>query len=297
MPTWVLYTVCVLVWGSSWHAMVYQDGVAPELSIAYRFALAAVLMVAYCIVTRRSFRFKLGDYVAMFALGFFLFSVNYILFYYASGYLPTGILAVVFCMITVMNMVNAAVMFRQPIEGRVVLGAAIGLIGLSLTFWETMEGRDFDEKVVTGLVLALIGTLCASFGNMASVSLGHRQVGIVESNTGGMCVGALISFLFALLHGSEITYNPEPSYSIALLYLAVFATIIGFGCFLTLVRRIGASRAAYSSVLFPVIALAMSAAFEGYRPHAEAIVGVALILIGNVFALRRAPRPAAASAQ
>src|SRR5262245_7016459 len=113
MPIWSLYTTTVIVWGLSWHAMLYQTGVAPELSIAYRFLLAAALMVVFCVVTRRRLLYRPRDYALMLALGLFLFCTNYILFYYAAGYLATGLLAVVFCMITVLNMVNAALLFEQ----------------------------------------------------------------------------------------------------------------------------------------------------------------------------------------
>ena len=294
MPTWALYTVTVLVWGVSWHAMLYQIGVAPELSIAYRFLLAAAIMVAFCVATRRRFRFSRREYGQMALLGLFLFSANYILFYYAAGYLATGLLAVVFSMITVMNMVNGAIMFGQKIEGRVAIAAVFGLVGLALTFWPDFVGHEINRGVLLGLALSVLGTLCASFGNMASVGLGKRGVGVVESNTVGMVVGAVAAFAFAMLHGAPLVYNPAPSYTISLLFLALFATVIGFGCFLTLARRIGASRAAYSSVLFPILALALSAAFEDYRPPVEAILGVALILVGNVFALWRRPSPAGA---
>ena len=199
-------------------------------------------------------------------------------------------------MITVMNMVNGAILFGHKIEPRVAIAAAFGLVGLALTFWPDFVGHEINHGVVLGLVLAILGTLCASFGNMASVGLGGRGVGVVESNTIGMCVGALVSFLFALLHGATLTFNPAPSYSISMLFLSLFATVIGFGSFLTLVRRIGAGRAAYSSVLFPILALALSAVFEDYRPPVEAILGVALILVGNVFALWRRPLPAGAAA-
>lgn len=298
MPTWGLYTTTVIVWGLSWHAMLYQVGVvAPELSIAYRFLLAAAIMIAFCVATRRRLIFRARDYGLMGLLGLFLFCVNYILFYYAALYLATGLLAVVFSMITVLNMVNAAILFRQKIEGRVAIAAAFGLVGLALTFWSDIAGHEMDRRVPVGLVLSLLGTLCASLGNMASIGLGRRGIGVVESNTIGMTIGAAGSFVFAVLHGAPLVYDPAPGYTISLLFLAFFATVIGFGAFLTLARRIGAARAAYSSVLFPILALALSAWFENYRPQPEAILGVALILIGNVFALRRAPRAAPATAE
>jgi drug/metabolite transporter (DMT)-like permease len=297
MPTWSLYTTTVIVWGLSWHALIYQVGVAPALSIAYRFLLAAAIIIVFCLATRRRLIFPARDYGLMAALGLFLFCINYILFYYATAYLATGLLAVVFSMITVMNMVNAAILFGQKIEARVAIAAAFGLVGLALTFWSDIVGHELNREVVLGLVLSLLGTLSASLGNMASIGLGKRGIGVVESNAIGMSIGAAASFAFAMLHGAPLVYNPEPSYTISLLFLALFATVIGFGAFLTLARRIGAARAAYSSVLFPILALALSAWFENYRPQPEAILGVALILIGNVFALRRAPSAAPATAE
>lgn len=295
MPTWGLYTVTVIVWGVSWHAMLYQVGVAPELSIAYRFLMAAAIMIGFCAATRRSLVYSARDYGLMALLGLSLFCANYILFYYAVAYMTTGLLAVVFSMITVLNMVNSALFFGQRIEARVAIAAVFGVVGLALTFWSDIG--EMRDGIAVGLGLALLGTLSASFGNMASIGLGKRGVGVVESNTVGMIVGAAGSFAFAMLHGAPLAYNPAPSYTLSLLFLALFATVIGFGAFLTLARRIGAARAAYSSVLFPILALALSAWFENYRPHAEAILGVALILIGNVFALRRAPRATPATAE
>ena len=297
MPTWMLYTTTVIVWGVSWHAMLYQVGVAPELSIAYRFLMAAAIMIVFCVATRRRFLFRPRDYGLMGVLGLSLFCINYILFYYAAGYLATGLLAVVFSMITVLNMANAAILFGQKIEGRVAIGAGFGLIGLALTFWPDIAGHELNHRVLIGLGLSLVATFCASLGNMASIGLGKRGIGVVESNAISMTIGAVASFAFAVLHGAPLVYNPAPSYTISLLFLALFATVIGFGAFLTLARRIGAARAAYSSVLFPVLALALSAWFENYRPQPEAILGVALILVGNVFALRRAQRAAPATAQ
>jgi drug/metabolite transporter (DMT)-like permease len=297
MPTWLLYTITVIVWGLSWHVMLYQVGVALELSIAYRFAIAAAIMVAFCLATRRKLIFRARDYGLMTLLGLFLFCTNYILFYYAAAYMTTGLLAVVFSMITVLNMVNGAILFRQKIEGRVAIAAAFGLVGLALTFWSDIVKHEVNHGILIGLGLSLLGTLSASLGNMASIGLGKRGVGVVESNTISMTIGAAASFAFAMLQGASLAYNPAPSYTLSLLFLALFASVIGFGAFLTLARRIGAARAAYSSVLFPILALALSAVFEDYRPQPEAILGVALILIGNVFALRRAPRAAPATAE
>lgn len=288
MPTGALYTIVVLIWGTSWLAIKYQLGVvAPEMSIAYRFILASALLIGFCFMTRRQLRLSRQANLLIFGQGLSLFCFNYILFYLATEYMVTGLLSVVFSTITVMNMMNAAVIFRQRIEANVALGAMMGLGGIALVFWPEITTMDWKSGAAYGLALSLIATYLASLGNMASVKLGQLGVPIVESNALGMAVGAIGSLTFALIQGAELTYDLRWSYSVSLLFLSIMATVVGFGCYLTLVRRIGAGRAAYSSVLFPLIALALSTVFEDYHWPREAILGVALVLIGNVLALRR----------
>ena len=116
LPTSILYIVTVLIWGTSWYAMEYQIVIPFELAILYRFALATAMLVGYCLITGRSLRFSRRDHLFMAAQGFFLFGINYVLFYWAAAYLISGLLAVCFSTLIVMNLVNGALFFRQPID-------------------------------------------------------------------------------------------------------------------------------------------------------------------------------------
>ena len=211
------------------------------------------------------------------------------LFYRASFDMPSGLLAILFSTITLMNIGNGALFFRSSVAPRTFLGAVLGLGGLALVFWPEIEGFGFRARAATGLALSLVATYLASLGNMVSVR--HKRAGIpvIESNAIGMLYGALCSLAVSTAEGLPLAYDGRWTYSAALIYLALFASVIGFGCFLTLVQRIGADKAAYSSVLFPVVALAVSTVYEGYRWRPLAGLGVALVLLGNVLALMRWP--------
>ena len=288
MPTFLLYGLTVLIWGTSWFAITQQTGVVPvELSIAYRFLLAAGLLIAYCLATGRRLRYGLIDHLFMAAQGICLFSLNYILFYRASFDMPSGLMAICFSTITLMNIGNGALFFRTAVEPRVFVGALLGLAGLGLVFWPEIAGLGAHGRAGIGLALSLLATGFASLGNMVSVRHKMARIPVIESNAIGMGYGALCSLAIALAQGAPLVYDPRWSYSLALVYLALFASVIGFGCFLTLVQRIGADKAAYSSVLFPVVALALSTWLEGYRWTPLAASGVALVLLGNVLVLMR----------
>jgi drug/metabolite transporter (DMT)-like permease len=167
------------------------------------------------------------------------------------------------------------------------------MAGLGLVFLPEIVGIEFSRAHLEGLILSLIATFSASLGNMVSVR--HKRAGmpVVESNALGMGYGALLGLVAAGLFSSPFRFDVEPPYLLSLGYLAFFASVIGFGSYLTLVQRIGADRAAYASVLFPLLALLLSTLFEGYRWTLPAGLGILLVLAGNLLVLLRAkPAPA-----
>lgn len=291
----LLYLATVAIWGSSWLGIKYQLGVvAPEISVLYRFIIAAALLVGWCKLRGLSLNFTWRQHLAIAAQGVPLFSLNYIIFYIASTHLTSGLVAVAFSTILVMNIAFGALLLGSPIRPRVAVGALLGLGGLSLVFWPDLAAFDTGSAGLIGLGLSLVATAFASLGNVASARNQRAGIPVLQGNAIGMAYGALCTLVIVLLRGVPFAFDPSPLYVAALLYLAVFATIIGFGCYLTLLGRIGADRAAYVSVVFPVVALGLSTVFEGFVWTTLALIGVAMIVLGNVIVLARArPREAA----
>ena len=271
--------------------------VAPELSVFYRFALAAVLLLGWCRLRGLSLRFTWRQHVGLAVQGTLLFSLNYIVFYVATKYLTSGLVAVTFSTILVMNMVFGALILGSPIRPRVALGAVLGMGGLSLVFWPDLAAFDTGSASLIGLGLSLIATAFASLGNVASVRNQRGGIPVVQGNAIGMAYGALSTLVIVVARGVPFTFDPSPLYVGALVYLAVFASILAFGCYLTLLGRIGADRAAYTSVVFPVVALGLSTVFEGFVWTTLAIGGVVLIVLGNVIVLARSSRPVPSTAK
>jgi drug/metabolite transporter (DMT)-like permease len=235
-------------------------------------------------------RFSAREHLFIALQGLPLFSVNYILFYFASAYLTSGLVAVAFSTIVVMNIGFGALLLRRPVRPRVAAGAVLGLGGLSLVFWEDLARFDLDSAGLIGLGLSLIATMSASLGNVASARNQRAGIPVVQSNAFGMAYGALFTLLAAAIQGIPFTFDPSPVYVGALLYLALFASVFGFGAYLTLLGRIGPDRAAYASVVFPIVALGLSTLFEGFEWTLPAFAGVFLVLAGNVLVLAPLPK-------
>jgi len=289
----LLYVITVLIWGSTWLAIKYQLGVvSPELSVAYRFFLASLLLFLYCMWKKLPLRFSARQHAFIALQGLLLFSANYILVYFAEGYVTSGLVAVIFSSIIILNVLFGAVLLGSPVRGRVVLGALVGIGGLALIFWHELAGFDLRGGPALGLTLAVISSVSASLGNIVSARNQREQIPVIQTNAYGMAYGATFTLLIALSRGVEFTFDPSPGYVISLLYLALFGSVVAFGSYLTLLGRIGADRAAYITIVFPVIALLLSALFEGLEFNPAQLLGVALVLGGNLIVLQRKKAPA-----
>lgn len=282
MQVVVLYVSVVMIWGSTWAAIRYQLGdVAAELSVAYRFGIAAFFLYAYALLSRRRIRLPADAYAFVLLQGTLLFCLNYFLMYYATAKVTTGLIAVLFSSIIFFNAIFERVFFKKQIDSRLFISGVLGLSGIALIFWPEVSIISFEDDTVAGIALVLLGTVIASLGNMTAVINTRRGLPVIAVNAYAMAWAALLSFLIAVLLGREISFSVENAYLLSLAYLAVFGSAIAFGCYLALIRRIGAARAAYSSVMFPVVALAISTVVEGYQWTGVAAVGIILTLAGN----------------
>lgn len=287
MQVLFLYATVVLIWGSTWAAIPFQFGVvAAEVSVGYRFGIAALLLYAYALVSGRRIRLPANTIGFVLLQGTLLFSLNYLLVYYATARITSGLVAVVFSSIVLFNAVNERLFFKTRIDGRLAVAALLGLSGISMIFWPEVSAISIEDTTVAGIALVLSGTVLASFGNMTAVINTRRKLPVIAVNAHAMAWSALLSFIIAALLGREFNFSMQPGYVISLVYLAVFGSAIAFGCYLALIHRIGPARAAYSSVLFPVVALVISTFVEGYRWTGIAAVGIMFTLAGNWLILR-----------
>ena len=284
----LLYITTILIWGSSWLAIKLQLGyVDPMVSVAYRFLLASGISWIYCRYSGRLMRFGLRDHLFMFLQGTCLFSLNYLLFYISELTLTSGLAAVIFSTLVVMNMLNGIILLKNRFELRMGVGACLGLAGIVLVFWPEITNFEMGDENLTAAVIAVLATFLASLGNIASARNQHNGIPVIEANTYGMTYGALLMLALSFASGKEFTIEMTATYIGSLLFLSVFASIFAFLSYLTLVGRVGVGRAAYATLLFPLVALGISTVFEGYHWSAYAGIGVALILTGNLLILKR----------
>ena len=291
MPNALIYVTTVLIWGSTWYVITLQIGTVPlEMSVAYRFALAALMLLAFARLRRLRLGFTGRQHLRMAAQGLLNFGGTYTLVYLSAQYLTSGLIAVANSNVVFLNILFGALLFGQALKARVALGAAIGFVGMLLIFAPDIVGVDWTGETAIGLALALGSTVTTSFGNLIAGSNQRAGIPVLQGTGYAMAYGAAAVFVFALAQGHLPAIEWTARYLVSLAYLALFGSVIAFAGYYTLLGRIGADRAAYSMVLFPVVALAISTVLEDYIWTVEALAGVALVLLGNLLVIARLRR-------
>jgi drug/metabolite transporter (DMT)-like permease len=282
-----LFVACVAIWGSTWIAITFQLGrVAPEASVFYRFLLASMLVFAYCVARRLPLRYSLREHAWIALLGVFMFSVSYLFVYYAEEHVVSGLVAVGYSASPLLGMLGMRLFFGTPMTRRVTAGSMLGIAGIATVFLPEFGRMQGDGSTVTGAAYTAIAVVVSTLGSM--VAHRNQQAGLPlwQSLAWGMLYGAIFSLGVTLAAGEPLAFEATPAYVLSLLYLAILGSVVAFAGYLTLLKRIGAARSGYIGVMVPIVALVISAAFEGFRWHVLTLLGIAISVAGNVIILR-----------
>jgi len=264
MPTSTLklFSICVLIWGSTWLAITYQLGhVAPEMSVGYRFILAAAVLFAFCYWRKLPLTYNLKQHADFVLLGAGMFCVSYILVYYAETFIVSGMVAVAY--------------------------SASPMINIVCVFWHEFSNLSASRNAELGAILTVLSVIASSAGSMAATRNQRFGYNTWSSLAWSMLYGGVMSIVIGLLMGKSLTIDVTSGYILSLIYLAVFGSIITFGCYLTLIGRIGAAQAGYIGVMVPIVALSVSFFFEKFAWGWLTTVGVLLSVVGNIIMLKR----------
>jgi drug/metabolite transporter (DMT)-like permease len=283
----LLYITATLIWGSTWLGIKLQlTQVPPILSVGYRFCLASVILITYCLLTHKKLKFSRQDHLFMAIQGITLFGLGYCMSYLATVYLTSGLVAVVFSSIMMWNILNLKLFMSQPVDLRAFSGGVVGLVGICILFWQDLTAFAATRGLI-GLGFAMTGSYLASIGNIIGSRNAKNGIPVTQANAFGMAYGAVLTLCIHFGTGGPLVMDWSLGYLGPMLYLTIFGSVAAFGCYMLLIGRIGADYAAYVMLLVPVLALLLSTLFEDYHWTVTAVSGIVQALFGNLVMLTR----------
>ena len=292
----VPFAIFTLIWGSTWIVIRDQLGsVSPHWSVTFRFVIAATAMMILAKMQGQSLRLGRDGFIAAVVIGVTQFCLNFNSVYMAERHITSGLVATFFALLLIPNAILARILLGHRVHARFMIGSAVAVLGIALLFTHEFRLRPVGSgEVVVGLVLTLTGMLGASSANVYQAMDRARHHPLTALLAWSMAIGAVLDAIIAITVAGAPTFDPRPAYVAGLLYLALAASALAFSLYFPVVRKIGPAKAAYSSVMVPIIAMALSTLFEGYRWSLLAALGAALALGGMLIAMsdRTEPVPA-----
>ena len=287
------FAIFTAIWGSTWIVIRDQLGtVPPQWSVAYRFIIAAAAMALVARWKGESLRLGKGAVLPMRFLGFAQFCVNFNAVYLAERHITSGVVATIFALFLIPSTLLAWAFLGHRPTRRFLWSSLVAIIGIALLFvHEFQQHAARAGEITLGIGLTLFGMVGAASANVFQAREEIRRFPLFSMIAWSMAAGALMNVAFAFAMTGPPVFDSRPRYLLGLLYLALPASVLTFSLYYPVVRKIGPAKAAYSSVLVPIIAMAFSTALEGYRWTPLAIAGAILALGGMVGALSR-PRNA-----
>ena len=285
---WQLFATCVLVWGTTWHAITYQLADFPaELGVALRFALAGAAVLLLCRWRGVGLSYGRGAHGRLALQGVFLYGLAYVCVYHAERFVPSGLVAVGYSAAPLLAGIGAAALFGASIGRRFVAGGLLGLAGVALIFWPEIVRPKSGPQAALGAALTVGAVLLSAVGSLVASRNRVRGVPLLPALGFGMLYGAAAAAIVGLAFsdGRAIAWPTAPSWWISLAYLAIAGSVLAFACFLTLQDRIGPGPAGTVGVMTPPLALVVSLALEGFRPDVLTAAGAALAVAGNALML------------
>jgi len=283
-----LFIATLLCWGPTWYIIKFQLGtVDPMVSVFYRFFLASVIILLFCIYKKINLRFSIKEHFFIAVLGIFLFNINYVIFYLSTQYLISGFVALCFSSILFMNVINNIIFHRSSPNIVTLIGGTIGTLGLIIIFYDEIITFEFSSGTSYGIFLGIIATYFASLGNLISAHTSKIKLEVIPVTGLGMFYGSISLVIYLILMGNSFSFELSHQYIFSLIYLSIFGSVFGFSLYLTLIKKLGSNDAAYVAIIMPLVALVVSTFFEGLVWDLSLVLGAIMIVLGNIIILKR----------
>jgi drug/metabolite transporter (DMT)-like permease len=281
------FIAITLIWGSTWIVIKDQLGtVPPSWSVTYRFIVASAAMFAFAWSSGAPLRMGWRGHAMAVGFGIPQFMLNFNLVYAAELYVTSGLVAVVFALLMVPNSALAWIFLKHKVTGRFILGSSIACAGVALLFVQEIRSSPVSPMAAAiGIGLTLVAVLAASAANIMQAHPRVAKRPIVVNLAWGMFYGMIANALAAFLLFGPPTVEARIGYWTGVLYLGLAASSFAFTLYFVVIRAVGPGKAAYSSLLVPVLAMGISTAVEGYRWTTLAVAGAAIALIGMIIAM------------
>jgi len=271
--TVIAFITVVIVIGVNFVAVKFSNQELPPFwGASLRFIIASVLL--FGIVRIRNIPLPKGAaLIGASMFGLFAFGINFGFLYWALTRVTAGMASVMFASIPLITLLIASLIGLEKITWRGILGSVIVIAGISLVFVEQLK---FDIPFIY-LVAVLIAAVSAASSGIVVKYFPRSHP--ISTNAVGMSVAAMVLLVLSIVSAETFRLPALASTWLALGWL-VTSSIVGFVLMVWILSRWTASETSYSSVLSPLVTVAVASMLAGEKPTLLFLLGALFVLLG-----------------
>jgi drug/metabolite transporter (DMT)-like permease len=251
----IVWIVLCLIWGSTWIFIKLGLRDLPPFTFAgLRFLLSAVILWMLVIAWRRPLPKNWRDWLRLAWIGSIAFALNYGLIFWGEQHINSGLAAVLQATIPAFGLIFAHYYLpNERLTARKLGGVGIGVAGVSLIFYDQM--RVEGDAALQGCVALLLSSVCVAYSNVyIKARLQHIDSSVIAAGQMAWAVLPLLA-LGGVLEGNPLDHQWSAQSALALAYLALIGSVLGFLLYFWLVTKIEVTKTMLISLVIPVTAL------------------------------------------
>lgn len=286
---YILYLVVAILAFSSFETVSKPTAafISPAQLTFYRFLIGGCMLLPFARRQQKQQNIRLGakDYLKFAGLGFCLVCVSLNLAQYGITYANASMSAVIFSANPLFTTLFAALILKEAISWRKLLGLGIGIVGLITTCLHLFGQERADGRFLFGIVLIVTGMLAFALYTVCSKAV-SGTCGSIVTITWSSILGALLMIPILVSGNGNNPFAFQLSAIVPeFLYLCLIGTALAYYCYFDAIAHVSTGLGSMSFFIKPGLASLLCAVVLGEPITANIIIGIILILCGLAVSL------------
>jgi drug/metabolite transporter (DMT)-like permease len=291
----IAFACVYFFWGSTYSAIrIAGEHIPPPLVGAVRTFISTAILARYCLARGISLRVSHATAWRLALVGILFMSLNNVLLVWAETLVPSGYASLVIAMIPILVAVlETALPGGESLNARGWLGTMLGAAGMLALLWPALHNATgLDRQGVTGFTLLFIAAIAFAVGSVLSRRF-QFKVDTFAATAWQLGSASVINFTIAALGGNFRTAVWTTRGTFAVVYLAVFGSVVGLTAYVYLLKHVPVTKVSTYAFVNPVVAVLIGLAFFGEHLAPAELGGMLLILfaVATVILSRTKPAP------
>lgn len=278
-----IYILLCFIWGSTWLAIrISLESFTPFLSGGLRFLIASIaifILMRLRGISLQKDKLSIRLYLRM---GFFSFVIPFGLVYWAEQFVPSGLASVLFGVYPFFVAIFSFFMMPDEKIGiEKTIGMILGFTGIVIIFSDSFSFTLSDHLLgmiavmLSGIMQAYIAVTLKKYGKHLN-PLSMNFIPMLIAGISGTLIGLFVEDM------NRVSLNEAGIF--AVLYLALFGSVVTFTSFYWLMKRINVVILSLIAFITPVVALILGWVFYNEILTIHHLIGSVFVLIGLLFA-------------